>query len=131
MVTSPWGPPRDDFALRATNCQHHQAMEGLGFCSLEPHLGRVSEVSKPSPWELFRTPVSPTSLFSPRLRHSTVSHQGLRIPTAGAVLPLALLCTSKTASHTPAMVVKGKIAFIVKVHGLKDAGEMESCEKHF
>lgn len=34
-------------------------------------------------------------------------------------------------SHTPAMVVKGKIAFIVKAHGLKDAGEMESCEKHF
>lgn len=33
-------------------------------------------------------------------------------------------------SHTPAMVVKGKTAFIVKVHGLKDAGEMESCEKH-
>ena len=28
-------------------------------------------------------------------------------------------------SHTPAMVVKGKIAFIVKAHGLKDAGEME------
>lgn len=26
MVTSPWGPPRDDFPLiaRATNCQHHQ-----------------------------------------------------------------------------------------------------------
>ena len=34
-------------------------------------------------------------------------------------------------SHTPVMAVKGKIAFIVKVQGLKDAWEMESCEKHF
>ena len=51
------------------------------------------------------------------------------IPSTG--LALADRALPFLHSHTPAMVVKGKIAFIVKVHGLKDAGEMESCEKHF